>query len=157
MSQELVEKKMQTIMRASHLPLGLKVKRDFMCLYCSELCQAFSSLEAVRKHMEAKSHCKLHYGDCEEDAMLLVSFYKENKNKKAAYFSNKSNQNKHSTMYAAYAQFQVTFATDCSQLVKMVSEPEELPAFGSYLEDIKILKRSFLNSDIVHVPQTENL
>ncbi|CAN6921373.1 unnamed protein product [Brassica oleracea var. botrytis] len=48
---------------ASHLPLGLKVKRDFMCLYCSELCQAFSSLEAVRKHMEAKSHCKLHYGD----------------------------------------------------------------------------------------------
>lgn len=52
--------------------LGLKVKRDFMCLYCSELCHAFSSLEAVRKHMEAKSHCKLHYGDGddEEDAEL---------------------------------------------------------------------------------------
>nr|VDD30508.1 unnamed protein product [Brassica oleracea] len=32
-------------------------------------------------------------------------------------------------------QFQVTFATDCSQLVKMVSEPEEWPAFASYLED----------------------
>ncbi|KAF8110846.1 hypothetical protein N665_0078s0040 [Sinapis alba] len=47
--------------------LGLKVKRDFMCLYCSELCHAFSSLEAVRKHMEAKSHCKLHYGDGDED------------------------------------------------------------------------------------------
>ncbi|WZZ60494.1 hypothetical protein YC2023_060601 [Brassica napus] len=46
--------------------LGLKVKRDFMCLYCSELCHAFSSLEAVRKHMEAKSHCKLHYGDKKE-------------------------------------------------------------------------------------------
>ena len=43
-----------------------------MCLYCSELCHAFSSLEAVRKHMEAKSHCKLHYGDGddEEDAEL---------------------------------------------------------------------------------------
>ena len=26
-------------------------------------------------------------------------------------------------------QFQVTFATDCSQLVKMVSEPEEWPVF----------------------------
>ena len=43
-----------------------------MCMYCSELCHAFSSLEAVRKHMEAKSHCKLHYGDGddEEDAEL---------------------------------------------------------------------------------------
>ena len=37
-------------------------------------------------------------------------------------------------------QFQVTFATDCSQLVKMVSEPEEWPAFASYLEDVKIPK-----------------
>ena len=54
-------------------------------------------------------------------------------------------------------QFQVTFATDCSQLVKMVSEPEEWPAFESYLEDIQFLKGSFLNSDIVHVPRTANL
>ena len=53
-------------------------------------------------------------------------------------------------------QFQVTFATDCSQLVKIVSEPENWPAFDNYLEDIKLLKRSFLNSEIVHVPQTEN-
>ena len=53
-------------------------------------------------------------------------------------------------------QFQVTFATDCSQLVKMVSEPEEWPAFESYLEDIKLLRRSFVNSDIVHVPRMEN-
>ena len=36
-------------------------------------------------------------------------------------------------------QYQVTFATDCSQTVKMVSEPEEWPIFASYLEDIKIL------------------
>lgn len=43
--------------------LGLKVKRDFLCLYCNERCQPFSSLEGVRKHMEAKSHCKIHYGD----------------------------------------------------------------------------------------------
>ena len=39
----------------------------------------------------------------------------------------------------------------------MVSEPEELPAFENYLEDIKLLRRSFLNSDIVHVPRPENL
>ena len=48
-------------------------------------------------------------------------------------------------------QSQVTFTTDYSQLVKMVSEPEKWPAFENYLEDIKLLKGSFLNSDIVHV------
>ena len=50
----------------------LQVNRDFICLYCNELCHPFSSLEAVRKHMEAKSHCKVHYGDGgdEEDAKL---------------------------------------------------------------------------------------
>ena len=53
-------------------------------------------------------------------------------------------------------QFQVTFATDCSQLVKMVSEPEEWPAFESYLHDIKLLKTCFTSSTIIHVPRTEN-
>ena len=48
------------------------------------------------------------------------------------------------------------FATDCSQLVKMVSEPEELPAFASYLEDISILKGSFIRSEIIYVPRTQN-
>jgi len=43
-------------------------------------------------------------------------------------------------------QFQVTFATDCSQLVTMVSEPKEWPAFASYLEDINSLKESFFPS-----------
>ncbi|KAK4760060.1 hypothetical protein SAY87_023191 [Trapa incisa] len=47
--------------------LGLKVKRDYVCLYCNERCHPFSSLEAVRKHMDAKSHCKVHYGDGGED------------------------------------------------------------------------------------------
>ena len=54
-------------------------------------------------------------------------------------------------------QLQVTFATDCFRLVKMVWEPEEWPTFESYLEDIKRLRRSFFNSYIVHVPRTENL
>ncbi|KAL0663518.1 hypothetical protein Bca4012_100355 [Brassica carinata] len=39
----------------------------------------------------------------------------------------------------------------------MVSEPEEWLAFESYLEDINLLRRSFFNSDIVHVSRTENL
>ncbi|KDP33442.1 hypothetical protein JCGZ_07013 [Jatropha curcas] len=52
--------------------LGLKVKRDFLCLYCNDRCHPFNSLEAVRKHMAAKSHCKVHYGsgDDEEEAEL---------------------------------------------------------------------------------------
>ncbi|CAN8314961.1 unnamed protein product [Cochlearia groenlandica] len=56
--------------------VGLKVKRDFMCLYCNELRHPFSSLEAVRKHMDAKSHCKVHYGDGgDEDDAELEEFY----------------------------------------------------------------------------------
>lgn len=47
--------------------LALKVRRDFICLYCNERCSPFSSLEGVRKHMDAKSHCKVHYGDGGDD------------------------------------------------------------------------------------------
>ena len=39
-----------------------------------------------------------------------------------------------------------TFATECSQLVEMVSELEEWPAFASYLEDINSLRESFFPS-----------
>lgn len=47
-----------------------------MCLYCNETCHPFSSLEAVRKHMEAKNHCKVHYGDGSEDEEAeLEDFY----------------------------------------------------------------------------------
>ena len=53
-------------------------------------------------------------------------------------------------------QFTITFATDCSQLVKMVSEPEERPAFASYLKNIKILKRSFHSSELIHILRTHN-
>ncbi|MED6107372.1 Cytoplasmic 60S subunit biogenesis factor REI1 1 [Stylosanthes scabra] len=55
--------------------LGLKVKTDFMCLYCNDRCYPFSSLEAVRKHLEAKSHCKVHYGDGDEEEQELEEFY----------------------------------------------------------------------------------
>lgn len=47
-----------------------------MCLYCNDRCQPFTSLEAVRKHMVAKSHCKVHYGDGdEEEEAELEDFY----------------------------------------------------------------------------------
>ncbi|KAL0864200.1 hypothetical protein Bca101_043318 [Brassica carinata] len=54
-------------------------------------------------------------------------------------------------------QFHVTFATGCSQLVRMVLEPEELLIFATYLEDIHLLKESFNYSAFIHVPRTENI
>ncbi|KAF3636586.1 WAT1-related protein [Capsicum annuum] len=52
------------------------IKRDFMCLYCNYRCQPFSSLEVVRKHMEAKNHCRVHYGDGDDDEEAkLEEFY----------------------------------------------------------------------------------
>ena len=41
-------------------------------------------------------------------------------------------------------QFHVMFATDCSQLVNMVSEPAEWPAYASYLEEFRILRERAL-------------
>ena len=38
----------------------------------------------------------------------------------------------------------------------MVSEPEEWPAFASYLEDIKNLKEIFFSSEIIHVSRMQN-
>ncbi|WOL08575.1 hypothetical protein Cni_G17328 [Canna indica] len=56
--------------------VGLKVMRDFMCLYCNDRCHPFQSLEAVRKHMIAKGHCKLRYGDGGDDEDVdLEDFY----------------------------------------------------------------------------------
>ncbi|XVF89486.1 hypothetical protein PTKIN_Ptkin19aG0133800 [Pterospermum kingtungense] len=56
--------------------LGIKVKREFMCLYCNERCHPSTSLEAVRKHMAAKGHCKVHYGDVVDDEETeLEEFY----------------------------------------------------------------------------------
>lgn len=47
-----------------------------MCLYCNDKCLPFNSLEAVRKHMVAKSHCKVHYGDGDdEEEAELEEFY----------------------------------------------------------------------------------
>lgn len=47
-----------------------------MCLYCNDRCHPFNSLEAVRKHMVAKSHCRVHYGDGDDDEEAeLEDFY----------------------------------------------------------------------------------
>lgn len=38
----------------------------------------------------------------------------------------------------------------------MVLKLEELSAFASYLENIKILKKSFNSSELIHMPRTHN-
>lgn len=38
-----------------------------MCLYCNDGYHPFQSLEAVRKHMIAKGHCKIRHGDEGDD------------------------------------------------------------------------------------------
>ncbi|GJP33510.1 hypothetical protein CLOM_g18044 [Closterium sp. NIES-68] len=43
--------------------LAAKVTQGRMCLWCDDRSKQFSSVEAVRAHMEAKSHGKLRYGD----------------------------------------------------------------------------------------------
>lgn len=53
-------------------------------------------------------------------------------------------------------QYHVTFAKDCSQLMKKVSELEEYPTFASYLEDIKNLKSGFHSFELLHIPRTMN-
>ncbi|CAK9210466.1 unnamed protein product [Sphagnum troendelagicum] len=55
--------------------LGLKVVRGFMCVYCDDRGKQFQSLEAVRKHMEGKSHCKLRYDDDGAVEEELEEFY----------------------------------------------------------------------------------
>lgn len=39
--------------------LGEKVTRDFICLWCNDRGRTFYSLDAVRKHMIDKGHCKM--------------------------------------------------------------------------------------------------
>ena len=53
-------------------------------------------------------------------------------------------------------QYHITFATDCIQLVKMVSAPEDWPAFAIYLDEIKNLQGIFTHSEIIHIPRTLN-
>lgn len=54
-------------------------------------------------------------------------------------------------------QYHVMFATDYSQLVNMVLEPEELFAFANYLEDIRIPKESFNHPLLIHKLWMQNI
>ncbi|CAA7027491.1 unnamed protein product [Microthlaspi erraticum] len=50
----------------------------------------------------------------------------------------------------------IMFETDCSDVVKMVSSPEEWPAFAPLLEEIDICRRRFPSFCIAHIPRKKN-
>ena len=50
----------------------------------------------------------------------------------------------------------VVFATDCSQLVKMVSTPEEWPAFSTHMEEFNRSKMFFPYFRIRHILRAHN-
>ena len=54
--------------------LGEKIAVGNVCIYCNEGGRAFRSLDAVRKHMLAKSHCKIAY-DRERDRLEISDYY----------------------------------------------------------------------------------
>ncbi|CAA7038025.1 unnamed protein product [Microthlaspi erraticum] len=51
----------------------------------------------------------------------------------------------------------IIFETDCSDLVKMVSTPEEWPAFAILLEEIDRCKTRFTSFSIIHIPRANNM
>ena len=54
--------------------LGEKVVVGNICIYCNSKSKGFRSLEAARKHMVDKSHCKIAY-DSEDDRLELSDYY----------------------------------------------------------------------------------
>ncbi|EAU91378.1 cytoplasmic protein [Coprinopsis cinerea okayama7 len=54
--------------------LGEKIAVGNVCIFCNEKSKGFRSLEAARKHMIDKGHCKLAY-DTENDRLELADYY----------------------------------------------------------------------------------
>lgn len=54
--------------------LGEKVAVDNICLWCNGRGKTLHSLDAVRKHMQDKSHCKIAY-DTENDRLDISDYY----------------------------------------------------------------------------------
>jgi len=56
------------------LYLGEKIAVGNVCIYCNQKGREFRSIEAVRKHMVDRSHCKIAY-DSEDDRLELSDYY----------------------------------------------------------------------------------
>lgn len=60
------------------------------------------------------------------------------------------------TCLVAYKQTEVIFATDCSELVKMVSAPMEWSAFAIHLEELTSSKALFTSFSLHYIPRSRN-
>jgi len=54
--------------------LGEKIAVGNVCIYCNDKGREFRTLDAVRKHMVDKSHCKIAY-DTERDMLEISDYY----------------------------------------------------------------------------------
>ncbi|CAO3619095.1 unnamed protein product [Cunninghamella blakesleeana] len=54
--------------------LGEKITVGNVCIYCNTKSRSYYSMDAVRKHMIDKGHCKIAYEE-DDDAAELVDFY----------------------------------------------------------------------------------
>ncbi|KAJ3838707.1 cytoplasmic protein [Lentinula raphanica] len=54
--------------------LGEKIAVGNLCIFCNEKSREFRTLEAVRKHMVDKSHCKVAY-DSQDDRLEISDYY----------------------------------------------------------------------------------
>lgn len=54
--------------------LGEKIAVGNVCIFCNAKSREFRTLEAVRKHMSDKSHCKIAY-DTQDDRLEISDFY----------------------------------------------------------------------------------
>ena len=52
---------------------------------------------------------------------------------------------------------EVVFATDCSQLVNMVSTPTEWPAFTTHMEEFLRCKEFFQTFSLQHIQRAKNI
>ncbi|CAA7020164.1 unnamed protein product [Microthlaspi erraticum] len=55
-----------------------------------------------------------------------------------------------------YNKLVMVFETDCSDVVRMVSNPEEWQAFAVLLEEIDRCKRRFTSFTLTHIPRTSD-
>ncbi|CAA7016995.1 unnamed protein product [Microthlaspi erraticum] len=55
-----------------------------------------------------------------------------------------------------YNKHVMVFETDCSDVVKMVSNLAEWPAFSILLEEVDRCRRRFITYDIHHIPMTKS-
>ena len=76
--------------------LGEKIAVDNVCIYCNDRGREFRTLEAVRRHMLDKSHCKIAY-DKESEKLEISDYYDFSSSYPDAFTAKKGKGKKKST------------------------------------------------------------